>query len=162
MASEIMYYSDKDLQVAGDRITMRGTVYPLGEVQSVRVWQARSGARRERPYVLLIAGAMLVFTLFNLSNLRTDDWLNTIPAILTVDLLFGVFVLGVLLMGVFLKDERVHMLGLRGTFGNSVSLPCDDERHAQRMMDAARMAIVNFEASAGEYLDMSVLAPGAF
>lgn len=150
MASSTVYYSDKDLVVTGSTITMRGKAYPVGEVRSVRVWEAGAGAEREWPYVLLIAAALAVFTLSNLSNLHTGNWLEIIPAVLTVDILFGMGVAGVLLKGVFLKDEHRYLLGLRGAFGYSVSLLCNDEQHAQRMMDAVRMAIVNFEAHTGE------------
>jgi Family of unknown function (DUF6232) len=140
------YYSDKDLVVTGSTITLRGKSYPVGEVQSVRVVRSREGGRRELPYVLITVAVVLLFLLYNLNNLRIDDWANIIPIFLTLDLLFGLGVVGVLLMQLFSRAEGTCLLVLRGTFGTSLALPCKNERDVQPMVDAVRMAILNRQA----------------
>ncbi len=142
-----IYYSDKYAQVTGEAIIMRGKVYPLEAVEAVRVWQDK-GVRREWPYVALLAVTLLLFGGFNGQNLIPEDWADVVPTILTVDVLFAIGVVGVLLMQMFLKGDEVYMIGLRGTFGLSDPLCCEDGGHAQHLADAIRMAMLNRVAPA--------------
>lgn len=143
--ADTIYYSDKDLTVTGSTITIRGKSYPVSEVQSVRTWRTRTGSRRELPYLLITSLVVLVFLVLNLSHLQPDAWANVIPIFLTLDLLFGVGACGLLLTQLFLREEDICLLALRGNFGASLPLRCADEQQAQRMVDAVRMAILNRE-----------------
>lgn len=143
--SAITYYSDKDVLVTSEAINLAGKVYPVSEVKSVKVWEAEPGLKRQWPYLALTLFAVLLLTVLNLPNLYPDNWPNIIGVVLTLDVLFGVGSAGLLLVPLFLKGECGYLVGLRGTFGNSTPLRCTDEQHAQRLVDAIRMAIVNRE-----------------
>ncbi len=142
MAATI-YYSDKDTLVTSEAITVRGKVYPVSAVKSVKLWQAQPGIQREWPYLALTVTALVLLLVLNFPNLHPDNWNNVIGVILTLDVLFAVGSLGMLMVPVFLKGEHGYMVALRGTFGSSTPLPCTDEQHAQRLVDAIRMALVN-------------------
>jgi hypothetical protein len=109
----------------------------------VKVWEAEPGLRREWPYLALTLFALLLLTVLNLPNLYPGNWQNIIGVVLTLDVLFGVGSAGLLLVPVFLKGECGYLVGLRGTFGSSTPLRCTDEQHAQMLLDAIRLAIVN-------------------
>jgi hypothetical protein len=141
----ITYYNDKDVLVTSEAIKLAGKVYRVSDVKSVKVWAAEPGLRREWPYLALILFAILLLTVLNLPNLYPGNWQNIIGVVLTLDLLFGVGSAGLLLLPLFLKGEYGYLVGLRGTFGSSTPLRCTDEQHAQRLVDAIRMAIVNRE-----------------
>jgi hypothetical protein len=129
--------------VTSETINLAGKVYPVSQVKSVKVWEAEPGLRREWPYLALTLFALLVLTVLNLPNLYPDNWQNIIGVVLTLDVLFGVGSAGLLLVPVFLKGECGYLVGLRGTFGSSTPLRCTDEQHAQVLLDAIRLAIVN-------------------
>ncbi|HEX8220645.1 MAG TPA: DUF6232 family protein [Chloroflexia bacterium] len=141
--SAITYYNDKDVLVTSEAINLAGKVYPVSQVKSVKVWEAEPGLRREWPYLALTLFALLLLTVLNLPNLYPGNWQNIIGVVLTLDVLFGVGSAGLLLVPVFLKGECGYLVGLRGTFGNSTPLRCTDEQHAQVLLDAIRLAIVN-------------------
>jgi hypothetical protein len=141
----ITYYNDKDVLITSEAIKLGGKVYPVSEVKSVKVWEAQPGLRREWPYLALTLFAILLLTVFNLPNLYPGNWQNIIGVVLTLDVLFGVGSAGLLLVPIFLRGECGYLVGVRGTFGNSTPLRCTDEQHAQRLVDAIRMAIVNRE-----------------
>ncbi|HEX8599018.1 MAG TPA: DUF6232 family protein [Chloroflexia bacterium] len=141
----ITYYNDKDVLVTSEAINLAGKVYPVSEVKSVKVWEAEPGLKRQWPYLALTLFAVLLLTVLNLPNLYPGNWQNIIGVVLTLDVLFGVGSAGLLLVPIFLKGECGYLVGLRGTFGNSTPLRCTDEQHAQRLVDAIRMAIVNRE-----------------
>ncbi len=148
----ITYYNDKDVLVTSETINLEGKVYPVSQVKSVKVWEAEPGLRRQWPYLALTFLAVLLLTALNLPNLYPGNWQNIIGVILTLDVLFGVGSAGLLLVPVFLKSECGYLVGLRGTFGSSISLRCADEQHAQKLVDAIRMAIVNHETLEGRSL----------
>ena len=141
--SAITYYNDNNVLVTSEAINLAGKVYPVSQVKSVKVWEAEPGLRREWPYLALTLFALLLLTVLNLPNLYPGNWQNIIGVILTLDVLFGVGSAGLLLVPVFLKGECGYLVGLRGTFGNSTPLRCTDEQHAQVLLDAIRLAIVN-------------------
>ncbi|HET6312319.1 MAG TPA: DUF6232 family protein [Chloroflexia bacterium] len=139
----ITYYNDKDVLITSETINLAGKVYPVSQVKSVKVWEAEPGLRREWPYLALTLFALLLLTVLNLPNLYPENWHNIIGVVLTLDVLFGVGSAGLLLVPLFLKGECGYMVGLRGTFGSSTPLRCNDEQHAQVLLDAIRLAIVN-------------------
>jgi hypothetical protein len=139
----ITYYNDKDVLVTSETISLAGKSYPVSQVKSVKVWEAEPGMRREWPYLALTLFAVLLLTALNLPNLYPGNLQNIIGVILTLDVLFGVGSAGLLLVPLFLKGECGYLVGLRGTFGISTPMRCTDEQHAQRLVDAIRMAIVN-------------------
>lgn len=139
--ADMTYYSDSAVQVSSEWVKLGGKIYPVGEIESVKMRSAQSDATRELPYFLMIAGSIITFLLLNLQEIFPRDWEALLPRILMVGLGIGLAGLGILLLQTFRKQQYLYAIKLSGSFGHATPFASDDLRYVQKIISAINVAI---------------------